>query len=52
MTFHAVLHGIVVMILDSESEGPGFEYWHSKIVSNYFWTIESIQIQYKHITDT
>jgi len=36
MTFHAVLHGTVVMTLDSESEGPGFEYWHFKIFSNYF----------------
>jgi len=39
MTSHAVLHGIVVMTTDSESEGQGFEYWHFQIFPNYFWPI-------------
>jgi hypothetical protein len=26
MTYHAILHGLVVMAVDSQSEGPGFEY--------------------------
>jgi hypothetical protein len=26
MTNHAILHGLVVMAVDSQSEGPGFEY--------------------------
>ena len=36
MTFHAILHGIVVMAADSQSWGPGFEYWHFQIFSVNF----------------
>jgi len=34
MTYHAILHGLVVMAVDSQSEGPGFEYQSSH---NLFW---------------
>ncbi len=34
MTNHAILHGLVVMAVDSQSEGPGFEYQPSQ---NLFW---------------
>jgi len=30
MTNHAILHGLVVMAVDSQSEGPGFEYQSSQ----------------------
>jgi len=30
MTYHAILHGLVVMAVDSQSEGPGFEYQSSE----------------------
>jgi hypothetical protein len=34
MTKYAILHGLVVMAVDSQSEGPGFEYQSSQ---NLFW---------------
>jgi hypothetical protein len=34
ITYHAILHGLVVMAVDSQSEGPGFEYQSSQ---NLFW---------------
>ncbi len=34
MTNHAILHGLVVMAVYSQSEGPGFEYQSSQ---NLFW---------------
>jgi hypothetical protein len=34
MTYYAILHGLVVMAVDSQSEGPGFEYQSSQ---NLFW---------------
>jgi hypothetical protein len=30
MTYHAILHGLVVMAVNSQSEGPGFEYQSSE----------------------
>jgi hypothetical protein len=30
MTNHAILHGLVVMAVDSQSEGPGIEYQSSQ----------------------
>ena len=47
MTNHAILHGLVVMAVDSQSEGPGIEYqssqilfWHFSPTSGYLITFQ------------
>jgi len=46
MTSHAKLHGIVVMAGDSQSRGPGFEYWHFQ---NLFWQFFKHPQTFQHI---